>query len=233
MRSIPPANRASTTTWASALHPARFRAAAAGILADMRERARLRNLDIIQRVNAYLAPVILDYEADVLPLTPAGTATERHIVAGLRPGRRTHRDRRRGLLGRQAGHRPERDGCPAGEAGRFPEPGAHQADEAWRRRLCRAEPRCLPARRRVSPADRGLRRAALRGLAGWHVGRRAGHGRAAGPADRPGRGRAQHHPRPQLESGRSRPAGAQAGQALRGRASWRRRWICRSTSAPR
>ena len=51
-----------------------------GILDDMRERARQRNLDIIERVNAYLAPVTLDYERDVLPLTPAGTATERHIV---------------------------------------------------------------------------------------------------------------------------------------------------------
>ena len=53
---------------------------ASGILADMRERARQRNLDIIQRVNAYLDPVCIDYERDVLPLTPAGTATERHIV---------------------------------------------------------------------------------------------------------------------------------------------------------
>lgn len=53
---------------------------AAGILADMRGRARQRNLDIIQRVNAFLDPVTIDYEADVLPLTPAGTATERHIV---------------------------------------------------------------------------------------------------------------------------------------------------------
>ena len=35
---------------------------AAGILADMRERARQRNLDIIQRVNAYLDPVTIDYE---------------------------------------------------------------------------------------------------------------------------------------------------------------------------
>ena len=44
--------------------------------AVLRERARQRNLDIIQRVNAYLDPVCIDYERDVLPLTPAGTATE-------------------------------------------------------------------------------------------------------------------------------------------------------------
>ncbi|HEX9596827.1 MAG TPA: hypothetical protein VF982_08120, partial [Anaerolineales bacterium] len=32
------------------------------------------------RVNAYLDPVTVDYAADVLPLTPNGNATERHIV---------------------------------------------------------------------------------------------------------------------------------------------------------
>jgi hypothetical protein len=32
-------------------------------------------------VNAALSPVEIDYDRDVLPLTPAGTATERHIVA--------------------------------------------------------------------------------------------------------------------------------------------------------
>ncbi len=32
------------------------------------------------RVNAYLRPVAIDYERDVLPLTPAGNATERHMV---------------------------------------------------------------------------------------------------------------------------------------------------------
>ena len=32
------------------------------------------------RVNAYLDPVKVDYAADVLPLTPNGNATERHIV---------------------------------------------------------------------------------------------------------------------------------------------------------
>jgi hypothetical protein len=31
-------------------------------------------------VNAYLKPIEIDYDADVLPLTPAGNATERHIV---------------------------------------------------------------------------------------------------------------------------------------------------------
>jgi hypothetical protein len=50
-------------------------------LADLRERAARRNRIVLERVNAYLAPVTIDYESDVLPLTPAGTATERHMIA--------------------------------------------------------------------------------------------------------------------------------------------------------
>jgi hypothetical protein len=52
----------------------------AGIAASLRSRARERNLGVMARVNAYLDPVKIDYDADVLPLTPAGTATERHMV---------------------------------------------------------------------------------------------------------------------------------------------------------
>lgn len=55
------------------------RPAAQRILADMRARAAQRNRALIDRVNAHLAPVALDYGRDVLPLTPAGNATERHI----------------------------------------------------------------------------------------------------------------------------------------------------------
>ena len=40
---------------------------------------RKRNEGLIGRVNEYLSSVVLDYEQDVLPLTPAGNATERHI----------------------------------------------------------------------------------------------------------------------------------------------------------
>lgn len=49
------------------------------ILTDMRRRATARNRGMIERVNAFLDPVALDYERDVLPLTPAGNATERHM----------------------------------------------------------------------------------------------------------------------------------------------------------
>jgi len=51
-----------------------------GSLTWLRERARERNLGVMKRVNAYLDPVTIDYERDVLPLTPAGSATERHML---------------------------------------------------------------------------------------------------------------------------------------------------------
>lgn len=56
-------------------------AEAAPILADMRSRAKQRNMAMVERVNAYLSPVEIDYQKDVLPLTPAGNATERHLLA--------------------------------------------------------------------------------------------------------------------------------------------------------
>lgn len=52
----------------------------AGIAADLRKRAQDRNERILSRVNAYLDPVTLDYDADVLSLAPGGTPTERHMV---------------------------------------------------------------------------------------------------------------------------------------------------------
>jgi hypothetical protein len=54
--------------------------AAAAVLAGLRSRAARRNRDIMSRVNATLDPVTIDYERDVLPLTPADNATERHML---------------------------------------------------------------------------------------------------------------------------------------------------------
>jgi hypothetical protein len=54
--------------------------AVAGILADLRQRAAKRNRGIAKRVNAYLAPVTIDYDQDVLPLSPGDSPTERHVV---------------------------------------------------------------------------------------------------------------------------------------------------------
>lgn len=55
--------------------------AVAPILASMRARAERRNREMLERINNYLAPVTLDYAQDVLPLTPAGNATERHMLS--------------------------------------------------------------------------------------------------------------------------------------------------------
>jgi hypothetical protein len=49
------------------------------VLDGMRRRAERRNREMIDRVNAHLDPVGVDYRRDVLPLTPADNATERHM----------------------------------------------------------------------------------------------------------------------------------------------------------
>ena len=54
---------------------------AAALLRELRGQSAERNLGLVERVNAYLHPVTVDYVEDVLPLTPADNATERHIVA--------------------------------------------------------------------------------------------------------------------------------------------------------
>jgi len=54
--------------------------AARATLEEMRRRAAERNRDMVERINGYLDPVIIDYARDVLPLTPSGNATERHIL---------------------------------------------------------------------------------------------------------------------------------------------------------
>ena len=49
------------------------------VFAAMRDSAATRIRDALERVNRYLEPLELDYERDVLPLTPNGYATERHL----------------------------------------------------------------------------------------------------------------------------------------------------------
>ncbi|MFA6815572.1 MAG: hypothetical protein WCS73_04675 [Lentisphaeria bacterium] len=54
--------------------------AAEKTLAALLELSHERNRELIQRINACLPDFSLDYDADVLPLTPQKNATERHIV---------------------------------------------------------------------------------------------------------------------------------------------------------
>ncbi|MBN2583529.1 MAG: hypothetical protein JXL80_10705 [Planctomycetes bacterium] len=45
----------------------------------LRTNARNRNIAVVELVNPFLDPVALDYAEDVLPLSPSGTPTERHL----------------------------------------------------------------------------------------------------------------------------------------------------------
>jgi hypothetical protein len=62
----------------------------APIMADMRARANHRNRVMVDRINAYLSPVMVDYDHDVLPLTPAGNATERHLLVAYTQAAASH-----------------------------------------------------------------------------------------------------------------------------------------------
>jgi hypothetical protein len=53
---------------------------AAPILENLRQSAAQRYHEMVSRINVHLAPVSVDYQRDILPLTPAGNPTERHIV---------------------------------------------------------------------------------------------------------------------------------------------------------
>lgn len=53
------------------------------VLAKMRAIARERNIRIVDRINNFLGEVKIDYEKDVLSLTPRGNATKRHILCAL------------------------------------------------------------------------------------------------------------------------------------------------------
>ena len=63
-------------------------------LLNLKNTAQQRNKNLMSRVNAHLKPVELDYEKDVLVLTPGGNATERHMCfAYARKAQETFSDR--------------------------------------------------------------------------------------------------------------------------------------------
>ena len=45
----------------------------------LKDIAQQRNRGMVDRINPHLAPVAVDYDADVVPLTPKGNPTERHV----------------------------------------------------------------------------------------------------------------------------------------------------------
>ena len=52
----------------------------AATLAALRAQAGQRNQDLVRRINPHMAGVTIDYAREVLPLSPGGCPTERHIV---------------------------------------------------------------------------------------------------------------------------------------------------------
>ena len=60
---------------------AQIPAAQAAFLNRMKKAASDRTRGIVGRVNQALSPLELDFDSEVLPLTPAGNATERHVCA--------------------------------------------------------------------------------------------------------------------------------------------------------
>lgn len=54
------------------------------ILGVFRQQANLRNRALVGRINERLPEISIDYDADVLPLSPGGCPTERHIVQAYR-----------------------------------------------------------------------------------------------------------------------------------------------------
>jgi hypothetical protein len=49
-------------------------------LAEYRNKALERNLALVGRINGKMPEIAIDYLTDVVPLTPSGNATERHII---------------------------------------------------------------------------------------------------------------------------------------------------------
>jgi hypothetical protein len=51
------------------------------IINDLKQRAEQRNREMMNRINVHLSQLQVNYDHDVLPLTPAGNATERHMLS--------------------------------------------------------------------------------------------------------------------------------------------------------
>ncbi|MFW5922973.1 MAG: hypothetical protein ACOCSQ_01165 [Planctomycetota bacterium] len=65
------------------VHPPEPDSDAGETLSQMQRRAEQRNRGMLRRLNDHLTPLEVDYEADILPLTAAGNATERHMAEAI------------------------------------------------------------------------------------------------------------------------------------------------------
>ena len=132
------------------------------LLSQMRRTAETRNRELVRRVNDFLKPVGLDYDKEVLPLTPNGNATERHICEAY------------SKKGDAAFWKSKLGDCPA-DAGKIP--GAHpvQADEKGRPRLRATGQGFVPADGGHEPVRAGGRRDSDDDVARRHERRRKSH----------------------------------------------------------
>ena len=92
---------------------------AAPILADMRRRAEQRNRLMVERINAYLSPAAVDYDQEVLPRTPAGNATERHMLAAFIRAAADHFDNTVPFWAEKLQITPEQVAAQIGDAPKF------------------------------------------------------------------------------------------------------------------
>lgn len=60
-----------------------YRSVKDNFLLKMGDIAKQRNLKMLNKINDFLKDIKIDYEKDVIPLTPQGNVTERHILVAL------------------------------------------------------------------------------------------------------------------------------------------------------
>ena len=94
----------------------------------------------------------IDYDRDVLPLTPAGNATERHVLVAYVQRGRTDGARSGRVLGREAGPACRTGAAPDRRCAQIPKPDSPQADEARWRGLRAAQSRLAfrPSKRSIA-----------------------------------------------------------------------------------
>jgi hypothetical protein len=63
------------------IRPPQAGTGAGALFASLLAQSRRRNIDMVAKVNAAMGSAAIDYDRDVIPLTPSGNATERHLCA--------------------------------------------------------------------------------------------------------------------------------------------------------
>ena len=202
---------------------------AAPTLAAMRARAERRNREMAARVNAYLDPVTIDYERDVLPLTPAGNATERHMLLAYIHARATDRAfdgsrkaRRLAFWAEKLGASADQITAIIGDYAKFSNLVRGKLMKRGGVGYVQPSPEAFPT---VAEFHAMITACGALPCVTWLDGTTAGEQAIDELLDLligQGAVATEHHPRPQLEHRRSRDAAAQGRQAARDRPHRRR-----------